>query len=138
MTTNGKAATERHTPVAFPKIVAAQVSCTGDTWVLVPDDDGGTVAVVDDIGHRVWELCDGTRTPDEITDALSRTLGYPAAGVVEFVEELHRLRLVTSKDWPGQDVETPSSATESGSFYSGLSNCRSTTAFRNASHSSGV
>ena len=79
----------------YPKAVAAQCSCTGDTWVLVPDADDGTVAVVDHVAYRVWELCNGSRTPDQITDLVTRAIGNPISGTTEFVEQLRRVGLVT-------------------------------------------
>ncbi|NNH73744.1 PqqD family protein [Nocardia uniformis] len=65
---------------------------------MVPNDDDGTVAVVDDVAYRVWELCDGTRTPDQITDLVSRTIGNPVSGVSEFVTQLRRVGLITVLD----------------------------------------
>ncbi|MRH93338.1 PqqD family peptide modification chaperone [Nocardia sp. SYP-A9097] len=61
----------------------------------MPKDDGGTVAVVDDVAHQVWELCDGTRTPDQIKDQVSQSIGYPISEVAEFVEQLRRVGLIT-------------------------------------------
>ncbi|WP_306358350.1 MULTISPECIES: PqqD family protein [unclassified Nocardia] len=94
MTTDSTAAEDRGLP-AYPKTVAAQASCTGDTWILVPDDDCGTVAVVDEIAHRIWALCDGTNTPEQITDLVTWTTGHPISDVPEFLEQLQRVGLLT-------------------------------------------
>ncbi|WP_405135113.1 PqqD family protein [Nocardia sp. NBC_01388] len=91
-------------PDTYPKAVAAQYSCTGDTWVLVPDGENGTVAVVDDVAYRVWALCDGTRTSEQITDLVSRTIGNPISGTTEFVEQLHRVGLVTVLEYPTMQI----------------------------------
>ncbi|GAB4590126.1 PqqD family protein [Nocardia sp. IFM 10818] len=93
MTTPTPNPTEMST--SAPKAVAAQSSCTGDTWVLVPDADDGTVAVVDRVAHRVWTLCDGGRDVDQITADLTRELGQPVTGVAEFVDQLRHHGLVT-------------------------------------------
>lgn len=83
---------------SYPKAVAALSSSTGDTWVLVPDKDDGMVAVVDDTGHEVWKLCDGTRTPDQIANIASQHMGNPVTGVSEFIEQLHSAGLVISQE----------------------------------------
>jgi coenzyme PQQ biosynthesis protein PqqD len=61
--------------------------------VLLRMDDGGYYAL-DEVGARIWQLCDGERTLGEITDVLCHEFDAPretiSGDVREFVAELQQ------------------------------------------------
>jgi coenzyme PQQ biosynthesis protein PqqD len=65
--------------------------------VLLRLDDGGYYAL-DDVGTRIWELCDGGRAVAEIVALLSEEFDAPEtvvqADVLEFIDDLRRERLL--------------------------------------------
>jgi coenzyme PQQ biosynthesis protein PqqD len=69
----------------------------GERWVLL-DMDGGQYYTVDEVGGRVWQLCDGSRSVADISAVVSSE--YEAApAVIEsdvraFVDELTAERLL--------------------------------------------
>jgi coenzyme PQQ biosynthesis protein PqqD len=69
--------------------VAAQQAA--GTWVLL-DVDSGRYYALDDVGGRIWHLCDGSRTVAQIAEVVGDE--YDGAGaavqedVVAFVSEL--------------------------------------------------
>ena len=68
----------------------------GQTVLLRLDD--GSYYALDDVGARVWELCDGQRSLEEIVAVMREEFAAPteeiAADVQEFVEELRREQLL--------------------------------------------
>ena len=58
-----------------------------DTVVLL-DPDSGEYFSLDDVGGRIWELCDGTRTVAEIAAILSTEYDADAADIEDDVSEL--------------------------------------------------
>lgn len=71
---------------------------TAETLVLL-DAQGGEYFALDEVGSRIWELCDGTRTVDEIARTVS--LEYEvddataAADLAELLAQLSEARLIT-------------------------------------------
>jgi coenzyme PQQ biosynthesis protein PqqD len=65
--------------------------------VLLRLEDGGYYAL-DDVGARIWELCDGSRAVGQIVDILSSEFDAPEAivraDVLEFIDDLRRERLL--------------------------------------------
>jgi hypothetical protein len=65
--------------------------------VLLRLDDGGYYAL-DEVGARIWELCDGQRAVDEIVETLCSEFDAPEATVradaLEFIDDLRRERLL--------------------------------------------
>lgn len=65
--------------------------------VLLRLEDGGYYAL-DEVGARIWELCDGTRAVAEIVDILCAEFDAPEAivraDVLEFIGDLRRERLL--------------------------------------------
>ncbi len=65
--------------------------------VLLRMEDGGYYAL-DEVGAMIWELCDGTRSVDQIVAAIRREFDAPGstvrADVLEFVDDLRRERLL--------------------------------------------
>ena len=59
----------------------------GDMVVLL-DPDSGEYFSLDDVGGRMWELCDGTRTVAEIVLAISAEYDTDAADVEGDAAEL--------------------------------------------------
>ncbi len=68
--------------------------------LVVLDVHGGHYFSLDEIGARIWSLCDGTRDVVEIASTLATEYDAPAAvierDVVELVEELRRESLIVS------------------------------------------
>lgn len=68
----------------------------GQTVLLRMDD--GSYYALDGVGARVWELCDGEHTIDDVVAALCAEFAAPErtirADVVEFVDELRGERLL--------------------------------------------
>ena len=65
--------------------------------VLLRLEDGGYYAL-DDVGARIWELCDGGRAVGEIVALLCEEFDAPEAvvqaDVLEFIDDLRRERLL--------------------------------------------
>jgi pyrroloquinoline quinone biosynthesis protein D len=70
---------------------------TADTLVLVNMDDGQCYGL-NEVGGRLWELCDGTHSLPDIIAILSHEYEAPesaiAADIVEILEELASEKLV--------------------------------------------
>jgi Coenzyme PQQ synthesis protein D (PqqD) len=65
--------------------------------VLLRLEDGGYYAL-DEVGARIWELCDGDRAVEEIVAVLCAEFDAPEpivrADALEFIGELRRERLL--------------------------------------------
>jgi Coenzyme PQQ synthesis protein D (PqqD) len=65
--------------------------------VLVRPDDGGFY-LLDELGARVWALCDGSRSLDQLIALVGAESGQPPAAVAgdvrEWVSELRTERLL--------------------------------------------
>jgi pyrroloquinoline quinone biosynthesis protein D len=59
----------------------------GDTTVLL-DPDGGEYFALDAVGCRVWELCDGSRSLEEIADVLAEEYDAPRDEIMTDVSAL--------------------------------------------------
>ena len=72
---------------------------TLDTEALVVDVKGGLLYPLNTVGARIWELCDGTRSVDEIVVALAAEFDASEttirADAVEFIERLADAKLVS-------------------------------------------
>lgn len=70
--------------------------------VVLLDVESGEYYALNDVGGRVWELCDGTRSVAEIVAALIEEYDAPAASitvdVMELLGELTRERLLVTVD----------------------------------------
>ena len=81
-------------PVRRDGILAQEAQ--GQT-VLLRLEDGGYYAL-DEVGARVWELCDGQRSLEDIVAVMREEFEAPAetiaADVIEFVEELRGEQLL--------------------------------------------
>lgn len=58
-----------------------------DSLVLL-DPASGYYFALDDVGARIWELCDGARSVGEIVEAISCEYDAPAATVADDALEL--------------------------------------------------
>jgi len=76
----------------------AVVSRRADETVILLDPSSGQYFTLDDVGGRVWELCDGSRTVAEIADALAAEYDAPTAriraDVLELLVDLRQTGLV--------------------------------------------
>ena len=83
-------------PVRKPRVLTQRA---GDMVVLL-DPDSGEYFSLDDIGGRIWELCDGTRTVGEIAFAISEEYEADAAIIesdaAELLAGLEEASLLTS------------------------------------------
>ena len=81
-----------------PRRVERIVARRGDDAVILLDPDSGNYYTLDDVGGRIWELCDGSRSIEEIADVLAAEYDAPAeqirADVIELLGELREGRLV--------------------------------------------
>ena len=70
--------------------------------VALYDPENGTVHIVNDTALAIWDLCDGTTTPDEMILAICELFGMHRDVVLEDVqrtlEEFDRAGLVSWKD----------------------------------------
>ena len=68
--------------------------------------DSGQVQVLNEVGARIWELADGTRSLAEIVDVVTSEFEVDAADatadVLAFVERLVAERIVVLRDQPEQ------------------------------------
>ena len=71
---------------------------TSDALVLL-DPNGGAYFSLNEVGSRVWSLCDGTRTVADVVGVLADEFEAPTEtirdDVLELLEELASERLVT-------------------------------------------
>ena len=70
---------------------------TNGQTVLLRLDDGGYYAI-DEVGARIWELCDGERSVGAVLDALCSEFDAPEQTIradgLEFIDDLRRERLL--------------------------------------------
>jgi hypothetical protein len=70
-----------------------------DSLVLL-NPDSGQYYTLDEVGARVWELCDGNRRVDEVVTALHAEYDAPLnsiqTDVLELLDDLAREQLVNS------------------------------------------
>jgi len=72
---------------------------TLDTEALVVDVKNGLLYPLNSVGARIWELCDGARSLDEIVGVVAGEFEAPEATIradtVEFIERLADAKLVS-------------------------------------------
>ena len=70
-----------------------------DTEALVVDVKGGLLYPLNSVGARIWDLCDGARSVDEIVGVLSAEFEAPEptirADAVEFIQRLADAKLIS-------------------------------------------
>ena len=78
---------------------------TLDTEALVVDVSAGTLYPLNSVAARIWELCDGGRSIDEIVRALTSEFDADADVIrrdaERFIEDLTTARLVDIGSAPG-------------------------------------
>ena len=71
---------------------------TLDTEALVVDVKGGLLYPLHSVGARIWNLCDGARSVDEIVGLLAAEFAAPEptirADAIEFIERLAGAKLI--------------------------------------------
>ena len=71
---------------------------TLDTEALVVDVKGGLLYPLNSVGARIWNLCDGARSVDEIVGLLAAEFEVPEptirADAIEFIERLAGAKLI--------------------------------------------
>jgi hypothetical protein len=79
-----------HHPLRAPHIIGRRVE---ETFVLL-NVRSGAYFTLDEVGGRIWELCDGTRSAGDIAAILAADYDAPPAtieqDVLELVAELRR------------------------------------------------
>jgi coenzyme PQQ biosynthesis protein PqqD len=79
---------------------ASAVSREVQGALVVLDVHSGRYFALDEVGARIWSLCDGSREVVEVASALATEYDAPAAvierDVVELVEELRKQSLIVS------------------------------------------
>jgi hypothetical protein len=72
---------------------------TLDTEALVVDVKNGLLYPLNSVGARIWELCDGARSVDEIVGVVAGEFEAPEATIradaMEFIERLADAKLVS-------------------------------------------
>lgn len=72
---------------------------TLDTEALVVDVKSGLLYPLNSVGARIWELCDGARSVDDIVGVVAGEFAAPEATIradtVEFIERLADAKLVS-------------------------------------------
>jgi Coenzyme PQQ synthesis protein D (PqqD) len=72
---------------------------TLDTEALVVDVKSGLLYPLNSVGARIWELCDGARSVDEIVGVVASEFAAPEATIradaVEFIERLADSKLIS-------------------------------------------
>ena len=73
--------------------------------VVLIDANEGELLHLNEVGSRVWELLDGTRSVAELVDALHAGFDVSSTrlgkDVSKFLRKLHRMELITKLDAPG-------------------------------------
>lgn len=90
--------TEMNWAAAFP-LRRSMPWRTLDTEALVVDVKSGLLYPLNSVGARIWELCDGARSVDEIVGVVANEFAAPEASIradtVEFIERLADAKLVS-------------------------------------------
>lgn len=72
---------------------------TLDTEALVVDVKSGLLYPLNSVGARIWELCDGARSVEEIVGVLAAEFAAPEPTIrsdaIEFVERLADAKLIS-------------------------------------------
>jgi len=72
---------------------------TLETEALVVDVKGGLLYPLNSVGARIWNLCDGARSVDEIVGLLAAEFEAPEptirADAIEFIERLAGAQLIS-------------------------------------------
>ena len=72
---------------------------TLDTEALVVDVKGGLLYPLNSVGARIWELCDGARSVDEIVTVLAAEFDAPEATIradaTAFIDRLAGAKLIS-------------------------------------------
>jgi Coenzyme PQQ synthesis protein D (PqqD) len=83
---------------ARPRRVGHVIAREGDHELLLLDVESGCYYTLNEIGSRVWELCDGASTVSEIVAVLGDEYDAPLEAievdVSELLEDLRRERLL--------------------------------------------
>ena len=73
--------------------------------VVLIDADEGELLHLNEVGSRVWELLDGTRSVAQLVDELHTGFDVSPArlrkDVSRFIRRLHRMELITKPDAAG-------------------------------------
>ena len=82
----------------FPRRAEGVLARKGAKELILLDPDSGAYFTLDEVGARVWELCDGTRAVDEIAAILATEYDAPqdaiSADIEELIEDLAGEKLV--------------------------------------------
>jgi|KBSSwiStaDraftv2_1062776.scaffolds.fasta_scaffold686132_2 hypothetical protein len=80
---------------------------TLDTEALVVDVSGGTLYPLNSVAARIWELCDGARSVEDIVHALAHEFDAEDAVIrrdaERFIDELTAARLVEIATGPSTE-----------------------------------
>ena len=72
---------------------------TLDTEALVVDVKGGLLYPLNSVGARIWDLCDGVRSVDEIVGVIADEFAAPETTIrtdaIEFIERLADAKLIS-------------------------------------------
>jgi len=70
----------------------------GSKDVLLFNMDDGSYYALNEVGNRIWELCDGTRGVAQLVDTLAKEYDAPAeiieTDIVEVLEDLRSKNLI--------------------------------------------
>jgi len=81
-------------PKRMEQVIAQKAS---DDWLLFNVSDGNYYSL-NDIGGRIWELCDGTRTVSQLVTVLAAeydaSTGVLEKDIVELLEGLQNGKLI--------------------------------------------
>jgi pyrroloquinoline quinone biosynthesis protein D len=74
----------------------------GDEDIVVLDPSNGNYFSLDEVGGRVWELCNGERSAGQIAETLAKEYDAPTGeierDVLELLEELRREGLLAASE----------------------------------------
>ena len=83
-------------PVRAPRVLA---QASGPTLILL-DPDSGECYTLDEVGARIWDLCDGTRPVADVVALLHADFDAPIAAiqadVLELLDDLARDALIAA------------------------------------------
>lgn len=81
-----------------PRRVPASIKRNGVYWVLVPEE-ALDVAIANETGHHVFQLCDGTRSAatiaHEIAEATGASIDTVTSDVTNYLTALNQAGLIT-------------------------------------------
>jgi len=100
---------ENSSVIGCPKRQEQIIAQRGADEVLLFNMDDGSYFALNEVGNRIWELCDGTHGMAEMVCVLAKEYNAPAEmiemDVLEVLEDLRKKDLIVDSEQDRRDVD---------------------------------